>query len=113
MTILTPQDVANYWTDEQGRIDDEVARIMALLKEPAPGTGKPKHFNGRTFRFPLTREADIELMKKVAAKLVAAGWEADVKPEQDIGGRRHVFVMSSPALSVVPGTAESRSPRGL
>lgn len=105
----TPDDIADFWQDEKGRIDDEVLRLEGLMKERTPGTGFPTYLKGSAFVIPLPDNADPEFMEKVAAALVNLGWQANYQYNKEpYSSHSKYIIISSPKLEDLPHPPKQR-----
>lgn len=104
MTMITAQAVVAFFADEDARVNDEVARIGALLLERDPASGRPKHINNGSFSLTIANDFDAAFMEKVAAKFrdSGEGWTANVVNEHDITGPHKNFVLSHESFKALP-----------
>ena len=99
---MTPNDVLSFWMDTEARVADEVRRLLKLLQERKPGTGKPKYLKGDHFELELGREADDDFMELVAVELREFGWESKIaKGPGPLSGPPKILLLSHPQLALL------------
>jgi hypothetical protein len=104
MTMITAQSVVAFFADEDARVNDEVARIGALLLERDPASGRPKHIKNGSFSLTIASDFDAAFMENVAAKFrdSGEGWTARVVNRHDISGPHQDFVLSHESFKALP-----------
>ncbi len=102
MEIITPEQLVNFFSDEEARINDDVARICAVLTERETGTCRPKNRAGKVFELRMPEDFDATFAENVAARFRAAGWDANIASKHDITGQHSVLRLASDALQALP-----------
>lgn len=102
--MITPADVVAFFADEDARVQDEVERILALLMEREPGTGRPKHIKNGCFSLTPANDLDLAFMEKVAAKFNNSGngWTAKIVRQSEMGRDYKAFTLGHESFKALP-----------
>lgn len=101
MDIITPEQVAAFFSNKEARVDDEVARIQTMLTERAPFTRHPSHTNHAGFAIPLPENYDLTFVETVAGRFRAAGWEAKIEHIYAFNGNYQALCLRHKCLAEV------------
>lgn len=102
--MITASDVVAFFADEDARVQDEVDRILALLMEREPGSGRPKHIHKGCFSLTLANDLDLAFMEKVAAKFNNSGngWTAKIARQSEMGRDYKAFTLGHESFEALP-----------
>jgi hypothetical protein len=101
---ITPSYVVAFFADEDARVNDEVDRILALLLEREPGSGRPKHIKDGWFSLTLLNDVDAAFMEKVAVKFNNSGngWTAKNARQSQMGRDYKAFMLGHESFKALP-----------
>lgn len=101
MTIITPEQVAAFFSNKEARVDDEVARIQTMLTERKPFTLSPSHTNHAGFAIQLPENYDENFVETVADRFRAVGWEAKIEYIYDFNGNHQALCLRHKCLAAI------------
>lgn len=102
------KNIFDYWNDIDARVEDEVKRIAALLRERHPFSNTPVHLakdrlNKHCFKIRLPHKTDAEFIELLLSRLRDLDWEARIEGATDMGGSHKDLLLSHPSCEALGG----------
>lgn len=93
----SPEAVVAHWKNMNARVEDEVKRILGLLREQKPFTARPAHFGRSGFQIVFPGDASKICMEQVVQAFKALGWNAELGSNYSMGAT-YYLALNHPLL---------------